>query len=71
MEFKDEKVIPGGENYNSVEHTNTFDLPGNLDILKEFRSVLDAKTKEDESRPRYTHFKIVFHRNSIMLKRHF
>jgi len=50
--FQDETVNPTGKDYSSVDHSKTFDQQGNLEILKEFRSVLDAKTKEDESRPR-------------------
>ena len=50
--FLDEEVLSGGDSYESVSRKYTYNLPECLDLLKEFRVVLDAKTKEDEYNPR-------------------
>merc|ERR1719376_478866 len=53
MEAGDEGAGSGsGDAYDSVDHKHTFDLPESVQLLKEFRAVLDEKTKEDEYNPR-------------------
>jgi len=46
--------IPRGTNrpYADFEHPKTYNLPEVVDLLKEFRKVLDDKTAEDEYNPR-------------------
>ncbi len=48
--FRDEPRT--ASDYNAVKHPMTFNHPDSLDILREFRDVLDAKTEEDSYYPR-------------------
>lgn len=45
---KDEGVVPGKSDYESVDHKHTYNLPEVLDVLKKFRQVLDKKSEEDD-----------------------
>jgi alpha-glucosidase len=52
-DYSDEKVTSsGGGGYDSVDHSMTNNLPEVLDLLEEFRDVLDTKTEMDEYNPR-------------------
>eukprot|EP00096_Caligus_rogercresseyi_P009388 TRINITY_DN3180_c0_g1_i1.p1 TRINITY_DN3180_c0_g1~~TRINITY_DN3180_c0_g1_i1.p1 ORF type:complete len:642 (+),score=181.57 TRINITY_DN3180_c0_g1_i1:259-2184(+) len=56
-DFGDEPINEDGgsddpEAYSSLLHTKTYEQPENLDLLAEFRQVLDEKTAEDEANPR-------------------
>ena len=46
MKFQDEQEVEGSnaDDYTSVDHSKTNDLPENLELLKQFREVLDALT---------------------------
>ncbi len=48
--FKEGKT---GDAYEDLDHIHTFNLPANIQLLSQFREVLDNKTAEDIYNPRY------------------
>jgi hypothetical protein len=46
------KAGKSGPDYDDLAHEKTFNLPKNVDLLREFRQVLDNKTEEDIYSPR-------------------
>jgi hypothetical protein len=53
MEDEPFKAGQSGDAYDDLEHVHTFNSPKNIDLLREFREVLDNKTEEDIYNPRY------------------
>jgi hypothetical protein len=53
--LEDEPVKPGksGHEYHDLEHILTRKLPQNIELLAQFRKVLDDKTAEDVDNPRF------------------
>ena len=53
--LEDEPVKPGksGNGYHDLDHIHTVNLPQNIELLGEFRKVLDDKTAEDAYNPRF------------------
>ena len=43
----DEVVLTSGDEYDSVEHKHTYNLPETLTLLKKFRTVLDDEAQMD------------------------
>ena len=49
----DEAVLVAGSNdYDSVDHSKTYDQPEVLELLKTLRDVLQNRTAEDEDNPK-------------------
>ena len=46
------KAGKSGPDYDDLAHEKTFNLPKNVELLREFRQVLDNKTEEDVYNPR-------------------
>jgi hypothetical protein len=52
MEDEPFKAGKSGDSYDDLDHKHTFNLPKNIELLAEFRQVLDNKTAEDVYNPR-------------------
>ncbi len=52
MEDEPLKAGKSGDAYDDLDHIHTFNLPKNVELLAEFRQVLDNKTAEDVYNPR-------------------
>jgi len=52
MEDEPFKAGQSGDAYDDLDHVHTFNSPKNIDLLREFREVLDNKTEEDIYNPR-------------------
>lgn len=50
--LNEQELIAQSDVYDAVEKKYTYNLPECLDLLREFRQVLDAETAEDETKPR-------------------
>jgi len=52
MEDEPLKAGKSGDGYDDLEHVHTFNHPKNIELLREFRQILDNKTEEDIYNPR-------------------
>ena len=52
MEDEPFKAGKSGDAYEDLDHIHTFNLPENIELLAQFREVLDNKTAEDIYNPR-------------------
>ena len=52
MEDEPFKAGKTGDAYEDLDHIHTFNLPKNIELLAQFREVLDNKTAEDIYNPR-------------------
>ncbi len=60
MEDEPFKAGKSGDSYDDLDHKHTFNLPKNIELLAQFRQVLDNKTAEDVYNSRFVLYICLF-----------